>query len=202
MPWFAALPSSWQPRGSSRPEPAFREPPLTARAANGRSSVRRSLRVQFDARDEVNDSIEIAKQRFERGAPCRFPRPTEGPKRKCPILLPSSKPKSLDLARKEVRENSDGLRKTVATQRTEVASLKRRLQQLESVVKKLAKGQGAISVRPGAAASSESGESNGAGLRFRAKGMAANRKRLGLSAADFGLLVGTTGLLPVPWTPT
>jgi DNA-binding transcriptional regulator YiaG len=103
------------------------------------------------------------------------------------------------LARKEVRENSDGLRKTVAAQRTEIASLKRRLQELEGIVKKLAKGQSAISDRPAASVSSESGESNGAGLRFRAKGMAANRKRLGLSAADFGLLVGTTGQSVYAW---
>lgn len=103
------------------------------------------------------------------------------------------------LARKEVRENSDGLRKTVAAQRTEIASLKRRLQVLEGVVKKLAKGQSAISARPAAPEPSGSGKSNGAGLRFRAKGMAANRKRLGLSAADFGLLVGTTGQSVYAW---
>ena len=36
-------------------------------------------------------------------------------------------------------------------------------------------------------------------LRFRAKGMAANRKRLGLSAADFGLLVGATGQSIYAW---
>ena len=103
------------------------------------------------------------------------------------------------LARKEVRESGEGLRKTVATQRTEIAGLKRRLQELEGVVKKLAKAQSAISPRPAAAASSESGESSGGGLRFRAKGMAANRKRLGLSAADFGLLVGATGQSVYAW---
>lgn len=103
------------------------------------------------------------------------------------------------LARREVRENSDGLRKTVATQRTEIANLKRRLQELEGVVKKLAKGQRTISARSAASESSGSGESNGAGLRFRAKGMAANRKRLGLSAADFGLLVGATGQSVYAW---
>ena len=103
------------------------------------------------------------------------------------------------LARKEVRENSDGLRKTVASQRTEIAGLKRRLQELEAAVKKLAKGTGAVAVRHGAPVSSESGESNGTGLRFRAKGMAANRKRLGLSAADFGLLVGATGQSVYAW---
>ena len=103
------------------------------------------------------------------------------------------------LARKEVRENSDGLKKTVAAQRTEIAGLKRRLQAVEGMVKKLAKGQTAMSVRPHAPVSSVSGESSGAGLRFRAKGMAANRKRLGLSAADFALLVGTTGQSVYAW---
>ena len=103
------------------------------------------------------------------------------------------------LARKEVRENNDGLRKTVAAQRTEIVSLKRRLQELEGVVKKLAKAQGAISARPAMSVSSDSAGSSGSGLRFRAKGMAANRKRLGLSAADFGLLVGTTGQSVYAW---
>ena len=103
------------------------------------------------------------------------------------------------LARKEVRENNDGLRKTVAAQRAEIVNLKRRLQELEGVVKKLAKGQGAVSARPAPSVSSDSDESSGSGLRFRAKGMAANRKRLGLSAADFGLLVGTTGQSVYAW---
>ena len=103
------------------------------------------------------------------------------------------------LARKEMRESSDGVKRTVAAQRTEIASLKRRLQELEGVVKKLAKGPSAVAPRPGAPALSESGGSNGSGLRFRAKGMAANRKRLGLSAADFGLLVGATGQSVYAW---
>ena len=103
------------------------------------------------------------------------------------------------LARKEVRGNSDGLKKAVAAQRAEIASLKRRIQTLEAVVGRLAKGPGAASVRPRPSAPSETAESNSAGLRFRAKGMAANRKRLGLSASDFGLLVGTTGQSIYAW---
>ena len=103
------------------------------------------------------------------------------------------------LARKEVRESSEGLKKTVAAQRTEIASLKRRLQEMEGVVKKLAKVSSATAAQPGTPVSSESGESKGNGLRFRAKGMAANRKRLGLSAADFGLLVGATGQSVYAW---
>jgi DNA-binding transcriptional regulator YiaG len=119
-----------------------------------------------------------------------------GPKAQMPNIATVFKAEITRLARKEVRENSDGLRKAVATQRTEIATLKRRLQELEGMLKKLAKGQSAISVRPGAPASSES---SGTGLRFRAKGMAANRKRLGLSASDFALLVGTTGQSVYAW---
>ena len=122
-----------------------------------------------------------------------------GPEAQMPNIATVFKAEITRLARKEVREDSDGLRKAIATQRTEIAGLKRRLQELEGMVKKLAKGQSAISVRPAAPVSSESGESNGTGLRFRAKGMAANRKRLGLSASDFALLVGTTGQSVYAW---
>lgn len=103
------------------------------------------------------------------------------------------------LARKELREASDGLKKTIAAQRSEIASLKRRVQVLEASVKRLAKSAGADQGRSRTAASGEAGESNATGLRFRAKGMAANRKRLGLSAADFGLLVGATGQSIYAW---
>ena len=103
------------------------------------------------------------------------------------------------LARKEVREDSDRLKKVVAAHRTEIASLKRRVQTLEALVKRLARGQGTDSVRAARAASVEPGQPPTEGLRFRAKGMAANRKRLGLSASDFGLLVGTTGQSVYAW---
>jgi len=103
------------------------------------------------------------------------------------------------LARKEVRENSDGLKKSTATHRAEIASLKRRIQALEAVVKRLDKGQSAGSVRSRTPVSSKPSELATPGLRFRAKGMAANRKRLGLSASEFGLLVGTTGQSVYAW---
>jgi len=103
------------------------------------------------------------------------------------------------LARKEMRENSDGLRKASAAHRTEIAALKRRVRALEAVVKRLTKGQGAGSLQSRKAVSSEASEPTAQGLRFRAKGMAANRQRLGLSAADFGLLVGATGQSVYAW---
>jgi DNA-binding transcriptional regulator YiaG len=103
------------------------------------------------------------------------------------------------LARKELRGNSDGLKKAIATQRSEIVELKRRIKDLEATVKRLAKGADAKQGRARPGASSETSEPDPTSLRFRAKGMAANRKRLGLSAADFGLLVGATGQSVYAW---
>ena len=103
------------------------------------------------------------------------------------------------LARKELRSNSDGLKKAVAAQRSEIANLKRRIQVLEAMVKRLARSSATADARPRPTASAEPAEPDASGLRFRAKGMAANRKRLGLSAADFGLLVGATGQSIYAW---
>lgn len=102
------------------------------------------------------------------------------------------------LARKELRENNDGLKKTVAAQRSEIAALKRRVQALEGLVKRIARAQDARPA-PARPPAQEGAASDSGGLRFRASGMAANRKRLGLSAADFALLVGTTGQSVYAW---
>jgi DNA-binding transcriptional regulator YiaG len=102
------------------------------------------------------------------------------------------------LARKEVREEGDGLKKAIASQRTEIASLKRRVQALEGLVKRLTKAQSTVAAQSRTPAKSESAEPR-EGLRFRAQGMAANRKRLGLSASNFALLVGTTGQSIYAW---
>jgi DNA-binding transcriptional regulator YiaG len=103
------------------------------------------------------------------------------------------------LARKEVRGDSEGLKKTVAGHRAEIIDLKRRVQTLEALVKRLAKSTGAGDHRPRPVVASDAVEAEPTGLRFRAAGMAANRKRLGLSAADFGLLVGATGQSIYAW---
>ncbi|WP_077035328.1 DNA-binding transcriptional regulator [Pelomonas sp. KK5] len=96
------------------------------------------------------------------------------------------------LARKELRVENDSLKKAVSTQRSEIAALKRRLQELEKAVRRLGKH---ATAEPETAETEDEGSS----LRFRAGGLAANRKRLGLSAADFGLLVGTTGQSVYAW---
>ena len=100
------------------------------------------------------------------------------------------------LARKELRDQNEGLRKALVLQRKEIAALKSRLQALEKIVQRLGKPPKAPrSLDATAAIEGEAAD----GLRFRAKGMASNRKRLGLSAADFALLVGATGQSVYAW---
>lgn len=99
------------------------------------------------------------------------------------------------LARKEVRAETEALKKTVATQRAELAALKRKLSEFEKTLKVLARTASASKPPQEPTASEEEGGQ----FRFRAGGMAANRKRLGLSAADFGLLVGATGQSVYAW---
>ena len=97
------------------------------------------------------------------------------------------------LARKQLRTDTDALRKTVSIQRTEIAALKRRLSDLERAFKGAARSQRAAAAAPEAPATADRR------VRFTAAGLAANRKRLGLSAADFGRLVGTTGQSIYAW---
>lgn len=99
------------------------------------------------------------------------------------------------LARKEVRAETEALKKTVATQRAELAALKRKLSEFEKTLKVLARAASASKPAQEPGASDEEGSR----FRFRAAGMAANRKRLGLSAGDFGLLVGATGQSVYAW---
>ena len=104
------------------------------------------------------------------------------------------------LARKELRDQNEGLRKALVLQRKEIAALKSRLQALEKIVQRLGKTPKAPSAQSRALDANAAIEGDAAeGLRFRAKGMAANRKRLGLSAADFALLVGATGQSVYAW---
>lgn len=99
------------------------------------------------------------------------------------------------LARKEVRAETETLKKTVATQRSEVAALKRRTSELEKAVKALFP----MSAQKRRSSETEVSEAETGQFRFRASGMASNRKRLGLSADDFGLLVGTSGQSIYNW---
>jgi DNA-binding transcriptional regulator YiaG len=96
------------------------------------------------------------------------------------------------VARRQVRAETSTLKKAVATYRAEIAALKRRAQALESQLRQLSKAQ----ARQPAVESPAEPERR---LRFTAKGLASQRQRLGLSAADCGLLLGTSGQSIYNW---
>ena len=97
------------------------------------------------------------------------------------------------VARKEVRAETLGLKKAVGAYRSEIAALKRRAQALELELRRLSKG------RAKADASRSAATQPAFKLRFTAKGLAAQRRRLGLSAMECGLLVGASGQSIYNW---
>ncbi|MES2188757.1 MAG: helix-turn-helix domain-containing protein [Pseudomonadota bacterium] len=97
------------------------------------------------------------------------------------------------VSRKEVRTELQSLKKTTTKLRSDNADLKRRLTELEKLVKQLSKG----SAKKAPAAGSQ--DEAGTVARFSGKGLAAQRKRLGLSAADFGKLIGVSGASVYLW---
>jgi hypothetical protein len=78
------------------------------------------------------------------------------------------------LARKELKSETDGFRKAMAAYRTEISALKKRVGELESGMKRV----GTTARKAPAQAAMSAAEDEATGLRFRAAGMAANRKRL------------------------
>lgn len=119
-----------------------------------------------------------------------FP-PARGTMAAMPDIASVLKSEISRIARKEARAETASLKKSAATHRAEIAALKRRVQALESEVKRLG--------RRAAAESAPAPEAGATKLRFSAKGLASQRRRLGLSAADVGLLVGTTSQSIYNW---
>jgi DNA-binding transcriptional regulator YiaG len=97
------------------------------------------------------------------------------------------------VARKEVRAGTEPLKKATGAYRSEIAALKRRCQSLEQQLRSVSRSPAR------AQASAAADDESGAGRRFSAKGLASHRKRLGLSAHDFGLLVGASGQSIYKW---
>ncbi len=98
------------------------------------------------------------------------------------------------IARKEVRAETRVIKKANAQYRTEIAALKRRLVEAERAMSRLARGK-ATAAKPAA----EEGPETAQGLRFRVAGFASLRKKLGLSAADMGKLIGVSAQSVYHW---
>ena len=94
------------------------------------------------------------------------------------------------LARKEVKAQTDTLRKSGAAYRRDIAALKRQLADLQR--------QLAVATRTSKRAT-QPASTRSDKARFSAKGLKSNRARLELSAADYGRLAGVSGQSIYGW---
>jgi len=109
-----------------------------------------------------------------------------------PNFASALKDEIVRLARKEIRVESEKFNKAKALLRAETSALKLRVVALEKEVAHLSKksGKGKIDkVRP-----SEQSQ-----IRFSPKGLVSLKRQLGLSPAEFGLLVGVSAPTIYNW---
>lgn len=96
------------------------------------------------------------------------------------------------LARKELRKELEGLKKSSAQYRSEIAALKRSVATLE-------KQLGRVSKKAGQSAGAETAPGTGKPVRFSVKGLISQRRRLSLSAAEFGAILGVSAQTIYNW---
>ena len=109
-----------------------------------------------------------------------------------PNIASLLKDEILRLARKEARKEVEGLKKASAQFRTDIAALKRSVLTLE---KQLARQEKTASKN----FPSSTGTDDSQGVRFSSKGFASHRRRLGLSAAEMGELLGVSAQTVYHW---
>ena len=96
------------------------------------------------------------------------------------------------LARKEARSLTRSLYKASAQFRRDIAELKRQNAKARVEIARLERARGE---KPGA----QTDESGADRVRFSSASVKSQRRRLGLSAADFGRLIGVTGHTVYSW---
>jgi DNA-binding transcriptional regulator YiaG len=99
------------------------------------------------------------------------------------------------IARKEARAQTAEFKKASAQYRTHIAALRRRIEELERQVKRTSKSV----AKGGAAPAEDDDDANSTARRFSATRLAAQRRKLGLSAADFAALIGVSGQSVYKW---
>ena len=109
-----------------------------------------------------------------------------------PNFASALKDEILRLARKEVRQAVEGLKKASGQYRSDIAALKRQVAALEKQQARLGKAG------PKKVAVEADGESS-TKFRFSAKRLAAQRQKLGLSAGDMGTLIGVSAQTIYNW---
>jgi len=99
------------------------------------------------------------------------------------------------LARKEIRAQTTTTKRAAAAHRRDIAQLKRQIKALERRLGQLARQL--IISKP--AEGGGGGETDGAANRFSSRSVRAQRRRLKLSAAEYGKLVGVSGQTIYQW---
>ncbi len=110
-----------------------------------------------------------------------------------PNLAATLKEEIQRLARKEIKAQTGSTKQAVAKYRSEIAQLKRQLREQETKIAFLENQEQKRRQEP------SSSEEPTEGVRFSARSVAAQRKRLGLSAADYAKLVGVSHLTIYNW---
>jgi DNA-binding transcriptional regulator YiaG len=95
------------------------------------------------------------------------------------------------LARREIRLAIEPLKRASAAHRSEIAALKKQVRQLKAEL--------ASARRSAKRSSAEQQSSPEPNLRFRASTLKAHRAKLGVSAKDYGLLLGASTLSVYKW---
>ena len=103
-----------------------------------------------------------------------------------PNLAAALKEEICRLARKEIKSQTGALRQAVARYRRDIAKLKRQTQEQEKRIAFLESQEGKRVKTP------KSTSRRKEGIRFSARSVAAQRKRLGFSAADYAKLLGVS----------
>jgi len=112
-----------------------------------------------------------------------------------PTVADLLKSEILRLSRKAVRQQVEPLRALAQQQRRELARQKKQIDSLAGTLARLQRQHGD---KRGPVAEKDA-PAGGERLRFVAKGLRSHRTRLGLSAEDFGRLIGVTGKTIYNW---
>ena len=97
------------------------------------------------------------------------------------------------LARKEVRAFTSSAKRAASNYRKDIARLNRVIREQQKAIAKLSKKS------PSADSPTDEEDNPLADVRFSARSVRAQRNRLGLSAADYGRLLGVSGLTVYSW---
>jgi DNA-binding XRE family transcriptional regulator len=109
-----------------------------------------------------------------------------------PSVLPALNEHVRRLARREIRAETARTKRASSQHRRDIAALKRLIRALVARIATCEKRAGAAAPVLAAAEDSDS-------LRFRKDGLKTHREKLGLSAKDYGKLVGVSGLTIYHW---